>query len=102
MPAPALVSRVEVRIGLAFWIVAGTAAALTGAFWEWLPYAAPVGALVLALAGFFSARQFDPEREDRTGHSAITEAFAKSASIVLFVWAAAWWLFAGIDAVAPC
>jgi membrane-associated phospholipid phosphatase len=48
VPAPALVSRVEVRIGLAFWIVAGTAAALTGAFWEWLPYAAPVGALVLA------------------------------------------------------
>ena len=47
MPAPTLVSRVEVRIGLAFWIVAGTAAALTGAFWEWLPYAAPVGALVL-------------------------------------------------------
>ena len=48
MPAPALVSRVEVRIGLAFWIVAGTAAALTGAFWDWLPYAAPVAALVLA------------------------------------------------------
>ena len=48
MPAPALVSRVEVRIGLAFWIVAGTAAALTGAFWDWLPYAAPVAAIVLA------------------------------------------------------
>lgn len=48
MPAPALVSRVEVRIGLAFWIAAGTAAALTGAFWEWLPYALPVAVLVLA------------------------------------------------------
>ena len=47
MPAPALVSRVEVRIGLAFWVVAGTAAALTGAFWDWLPYAAPVAAIVL-------------------------------------------------------
>ena len=47
MPAPALVSRVEVRIGLAFWIVTGTAAAITGAFWHWLPYAAPVAAIVL-------------------------------------------------------
>ena len=47
MPAPPLLSRVEVRIGLAFWIVAGTAAAVCGAFWDWLPYAAPVAALVL-------------------------------------------------------
>ena len=58
-----------------------------------------LGALVLALAGFFSARLFDPERENRTGHSALTEAFAKAVSIVLFLWAAAWWLFAGIDEI---
>ena len=58
-----------------------------------------LGALVLAFAGFFSARLFDPERENRTGHSALTEVFAKSVSIVLLVWAAGWWLFAGIDEV---
>lgn len=43
---PALTSRVEVRLGLAFWVVAGTAAALHGAYWDWLLYAAPVGAVV--------------------------------------------------------
>jgi membrane-associated phospholipid phosphatase len=48
LPAPALVSRVEVRIGLAFWAVVGATAALQGAFWAWAPYAAPVVALVLA------------------------------------------------------
>ncbi len=47
MPAPALGSRVEVRLGLAFWVVAGTAAALRGAFFDWLPYAATVLAVVL-------------------------------------------------------
>jgi uncharacterized membrane protein len=59
-----------------------------------------LGALVLACAGFFSARLFDPERENRTGHSAITEAFAKAASIVLFIWAAGWWFFGGVDEIA--
>jgi membrane-associated phospholipid phosphatase len=48
LPAPPLVSRVEVRLGLAFWIVAGAAAAFRGAFWDWAPYAAPVAALVVA------------------------------------------------------
>jgi membrane-associated phospholipid phosphatase len=48
LPAAPLVSRVEVRLGLAFWVVAGTAATLTGAFWDWLPYAAAPLALVLA------------------------------------------------------
>jgi membrane-associated phospholipid phosphatase len=48
LPAPALVSRVEVRLGLAFWVVVGATAAVHGAFWAWAPYAAPVAALVLA------------------------------------------------------
>ena len=67
---------------------------------EWPVLNGPfLGALVLAFAGFFSARLFDPERENRTGHGALTEAFAKAASIVLFLWAAGWWFFAGIDEV---
>src|SRR6185436_14732238 len=67
---------------------------------EWPVLNGPfLGALVLAFAGFFSARLFDPEREDRSGHGALTEAFAKVASIVLFLWAAGWWFFAGIDEV---
>lgn len=40
MAAPPLVSRVEVRLGLAFWIVAGGTAAVCGAFPDWLVYAA--------------------------------------------------------------
>jgi membrane-associated phospholipid phosphatase len=48
LPAPALVSRVEIRVGLAFWAVVGVTAAWCGAFWAWAPYAAPVAALALA------------------------------------------------------
>ncbi len=48
MSAPSLVSRVEVRLGLAFWIVAGLTATIRGAFWDFAPFAAPVAALVLA------------------------------------------------------
>lgn len=44
MTAPAAGGRVEIRLGAAFWVVAGTAAALRGAFAEFLPYAAPVAA----------------------------------------------------------
>ena len=58
-----------------------------------------LGALVLALAGFFSARLFDPDREDRTGHGALTEAFARAVSVLLFLWAAGWWFFAGISEI---
>jgi hypothetical protein len=42
--APAAGGRVEIRLGAAFWVVAGTAATLRGAFAEFLPYAAPVAA----------------------------------------------------------
>ncbi len=48
MPAPSLVSRVEVRLGLAFWTLSGVVAAAHGAFWSWAAYAAPVAALVAA------------------------------------------------------
>jgi uncharacterized membrane protein len=58
-----------------------------------------LGALVLAFAGFFSARLFDPDREDRTGHGALTEAFARAVSVLLLLWAAGWWFFAGIAEV---
>jgi len=58
-----------------------------------------LGALVLAFAGFFSARLFDPDREDRTGHGALTEAFARAVSVLLLLWAAGWWFFAGITEV---
>jgi len=49
LPAPSLLSRVEVRLGLAFWTVCGAAAAFCGvdAFLAWSTYAAPVAALVL-------------------------------------------------------
>jgi membrane-associated phospholipid phosphatase len=46
LSAPPLLSRVEVRLGLAFWIVVGTTATVCGAFWEWLLYATPVLGLV--------------------------------------------------------
>jgi uncharacterized membrane protein len=58
-----------------------------------------LGALMLAFAGFFSARLFDPDRENRTGHGALTEDFARVVSVFLLVWAAGWWFFAGITEV---
>jgi membrane-associated phospholipid phosphatase len=46
LSAPRLLSRVEVRLGLAFWVVCGTTATLCHGFWEWLLYATPVVAMV--------------------------------------------------------
>jgi uncharacterized membrane protein len=67
---------------------------------EWPLLNGPLlGALVLAFAGFFSARLFDPDREDRTGHRALTEDFARIASVFLLLWAAGWWFFAGITEI---
>jgi uncharacterized membrane protein len=67
---------------------------------EWPVLNGPfLGALVLAFAGFFSARLFDPDRENRTGHRAITEDFARVVSVLLLLWAAGWWFFAGISEV---
>jgi membrane-associated phospholipid phosphatase len=47
--APPLLARVEVRLGLAFWAVAGTAAALCGAAAVFVPFAIP---LLLLIAGW--------------------------------------------------
>jgi uncharacterized membrane protein len=53
-----------------------------------------LGALVLAFAGLFSARLFDPARERRAVHPSVPEWLGKLLAIVLLVWAAGWW-FAG-------
>jgi uncharacterized membrane protein len=58
-----------------------------------------LGALLLALAGFFSARVLDPARERRSQHHALPDWLAKLLSIALFVWAAGWWFFGGIDEI---
>jgi uncharacterized membrane protein len=54
-----------------------------------------LGALVLALAGLFSARLFDPERPQRAEHHWLPDWVAKLLSIALMLWAGAWWLFGG-------
>jgi uncharacterized membrane protein len=100
-----LAFRQQRRLALA---AGGVLQALSGAAYilkspvaaEWPLLNGPcLGALVLALAGFFSARLFDPDREDRTGHSALTEDLARTVSLLLFVWAAGWWFFAGISEI---
>jgi uncharacterized membrane protein len=55
-----------------------------------------LGALVLALASFFSARLVDPEREGRAEHHALPGSLAKLLSIALLVWAGGWWYYGGI------
>jgi uncharacterized membrane protein len=59
-----------------------------------------LGALLLALAGFFSARLFDPEREGRAEHHALPGWLATLLSIALLVWAMGWWYYGGIAEVA--
>lgn len=46
--APPLLARVEIRLGLAFWAAAGTAAALSGAAAVFFPFAIPVLLLIAA------------------------------------------------------
>ena len=46
--APPLLARVEIRLGLAFWAAAGTAAALCGAAAVFVPFAVPVLLLMAA------------------------------------------------------
>ncbi len=80
-------------------LVAGVALqALSGvAYIEQAPVAAgwPIlngyclGALMLALAGFFSARLFDPARDGRAEHPSLPDWLAKLLSIALLVWALA-------------
>ncbi|MCE9634098.1 MAG: phosphatase PAP2 family protein [Planctomycetes bacterium] len=46
--APSLLSRPELRLAAAFWVVAGTTALFCGTFDHWLPYAAPLLAIAAA------------------------------------------------------
>ena len=59
-----------------------------------------VGALMLALAGFFSARLLDPDRERRADNPPVHDGIAKAASIVMLLWAAAWWFVGGVTEIA--
>jgi uncharacterized membrane protein len=54
-----------------------------------------LGALVLAFAGFFSARLFDPARANRLEHPWLTDTLQKVLSILLLVWATGWWFYGG-------
>jgi uncharacterized membrane protein len=54
-----------------------------------------LGALVLAFAGFFSARLLDTHRE-QPEDAPVHEGLDELPSIGLFLWAAIWWFFAGV------
>ena len=58
-----------------------------------------LGALMLALAGFFSSRLFDPARDGRAQHPSLPDWLAKLLSIALLVWASGWWLFGGLTEI---
>jgi uncharacterized membrane protein len=58
-----------------------------------------LGALVLALAGFFSARLLDPDRERRAADPPVRDGVGKPLSILVLLWAAAWWFFAGVTEI---
>jgi uncharacterized membrane protein len=57
------------------------------------------GALLLALAGFFSARLADPARAKALEHPSLSPWAAQALSILLLVWGAGWWLFGGFAEV---
>jgi len=54
-----------------------------------------LGALLLALAGFFSGRSIDPARAEPDGEPLLREWLAKALSIALLGWGAGWWFFGG-------
>jgi uncharacterized membrane protein len=54
-----------------------------------------LGALLLSLAAFFSARLFDPSRVHRAQHHALPDWLARAIAVVLFGWAGIWWYAAG-------
>jgi uncharacterized membrane protein len=58
-----------------------------------------LGALVLALAGFFAARALDPDREQRAPDPAVSDAIARQLAIALLLWAAAWWFAGAFDEI---
>jgi uncharacterized membrane protein len=59
-----------------------------------------LGALLLALAGFFSARTVDPERPTPVADPPLPQSAAKPLAVALLAWAAAWWFFGGFMEVA--
>ena len=58
-----------------------------------------LGALLLALAGFFSGRLLDPMRAEPAAQPLLREWLAKALSIALLVWGAGWWFFGGFAEV---
>jgi uncharacterized membrane protein len=56
-----------------------------------------LGALLLALAGFFSARLLDPRRERPEPTPPVGDALGTGLAVLLLFWAAAWWLLGGIN-----
>lgn len=54
-----------------------------------------LGALLLALAGAFSARLFDPARERSADELPLRAVYAALVAGLLLVWATGWWFFAG-------
>ena len=58
-----------------------------------------LGALLLAFAGLFSARLFDPEREGSARHPLLSDGLAKVLSILLLVWGGIWWFVGGTQEV---
>jgi uncharacterized membrane protein len=59
-----------------------------------------LGALMLALAGFFSARLLDPARERRAENPPVPAGIGKAASILVLLWASAWWFVGGVTEIA--
>jgi uncharacterized membrane protein len=56
-----------------------------------------LGALLLALAGFFSARLLDPRRERPEPTPPVGSALGTGLATLLLFWAAAWWFLGGIN-----
>jgi uncharacterized membrane protein len=54
-----------------------------------------LGALLLALAGAFSARSFDPARDRPDDELPLRHVFAALLAVGLLAWGFGWWLFAG-------
>jgi uncharacterized membrane protein len=57
-----------------------------------------LGALLLALAGLFSAHLLDPRRE-RAAAAPVPAVLAGALAIVLVLWGGAWWFFGGLDEI---
>lgn len=59
-----------------------------------------LGALLLALAGLFSARLVDPARSEPLDEPLLRDWLAKTLAILLLVWGAGWWFFGGFAEIA--